>query len=221
MPFLIFDLDGTLADPRAGILRCIGHALAHAGASAPRDVQLEQYIGPPLRDVFASILGAEDPRIDAAFRAFREEYGTQGLFEKHLYPGILETLRALQDLAPGMFIATSKPREFAERIAAHFDLTSFFRGIYGCELTGERADKAELLAHLLQEQSLDPADAVMIGDRKYDVAAARANGIRSIGVTWGYGSLDELTQAGADTICHSPADLIRCYTGMYNPPPGL
>jgi phosphoglycolate phosphatase len=203
---LVFDLDGTLTDPSEGITRCIRHALGRIGAACPPESDLARYIGPPLPEIFATILGEGDgARLATA--AFRERYGTVGLFENRPYDGVADALAVLQSRGHRLFVGTSKPWQFAERILERFGLDRFFTRVYGCELTGERADKAELLAHLLQTEQLDGA--VMIGDRKYDVAAARANGMRSIGVTWGFGSVDELREAGADAICDTPADLIQ------------
>lgn len=205
-PPLLFDLDGTLANPRHGILRCLRHAVERLGAPCPSDAELEQYIGPPLITVFESLLGANGEHAEA-IRLFRGEYATTGLFEAELYPGIADALQELANRGRTMYVATSKPHVYATRILERFGLDRFFRAIYGCELSGERANKAELLAHLLEREAFD--DAIMIGDRHHDIAAARANGLRSIGVTWGFGSADELRDAGADVICVSPADLIR------------
>lgn len=174
----------------------------------PPAAELERWIGPPLRDVFVSIVG--DEHAVRAVEVFRERMGTVGIFENVLYHGIAETLEVLETKTDAMYIATSKPRVYAERIADHFGIRRFFRGIYGAELTGERAKKGELLDHLLAEEGLTPSKNIaMIGDRKYDVLAAHAHGLRSIGVTWGYGTADELREAGADRICASIPELIE------------
>jgi phosphoglycolate phosphatase len=207
---LIFDLDGTLTDPREGITRCIRAALARAGAPLPDAADLERFIGPPLYEIFLTLLD-DETRAARAVLDFRECYGADGLFENQPYAGIPEALALLHDRAPALFIATSKPHAFAERILEHFALKPFFRGIYGCEMNGDRADKRELLAHLLERERLRAADAVLIGDRKHDVIAARANGAGSVGVTWGFGSRAELVEAGADTICASVDELIQWY----------
>jgi phosphoglycolate phosphatase len=207
---LIFDLDGTLTDPRAGITRCIRLALARAGAPVPAAADLEHFIGPPLYEIFLTIL-ADEARASQAVLDFRECYGGEGLFENEPYPGITDAITLLHERAPALFIATSKPHAFADRILEHFALRAFFRGVYGCEMNGDRADKRELLAHLLEREQLPGAGAVLIGDRKHDVLAARANGVGSVGVTWGFGSHAELADAGADTICHSIDELVRWY----------
>lgn len=214
-PTLIFDLDGTLIDSREGIVRCMRVVLAQSGAREHSDAELEALIGPPLADIFAALLG--DEAAPRAVRAYRECYGVAGLFEGRLYDGIEDALRVLQQRAPALLLATSKPQAYAVRILEHFALSRYFRGVYGCELTGERADKTELLAYLLEQESLP--DAVMIGDRKHDVVAARALGLHSVGVTWGFGSAEELSIAGAHTICASVAELVEWYGGYNSPGP--
>ena len=211
-PALIFDLDGTLMDPREGITRCMRSALLRLDVVPPSDADLECLIGPPLIDCFRTLLG--DERAAQGVLLFRECYGGGGMYENELYPDIVETLDALHTLSPALFVATSKPRVYAEQILDRLSLRHYFRAIYGCELSGERADKAELLTYLLQGESLHRDAAVMIGDRKHDVVAARANGLRSVGVTWGFGSVDELREACADTLCATTADLVRWYQSV-------
>ena len=210
-PALIFDLDGTLSDPSEGILRCVRHVVQSRGCEALPLAELHRRcIGPPLTVVFADIL-EESADIAEAVRLFRECYGGAGLFENQLYTGMVEALGELRSLAPRMMIATSKPRLFAERIVDHFHIGSYFDAIYGCELNGDRSDKRELVAHLMEVERLDRAAAVLIGDREHDVQAAKANGITSVGVTWGFGSFEELNDAGADRICSSVAELVDWY----------
>ncbi|MBV9495792.1 MAG: HAD hydrolase-like protein [Acidobacteria bacterium] len=205
-PTLIFDLDGTLTDPREGITRCIRHALEHLGLDSPQTHDLERWIGPPLLDTFTAIVGSD--RAPVALEAFRARYGEVGLYENRLYDGIASALASLQRVGHTLLVATSKPRPYAVRILEHFDLHRLFDGVYGAELSGERAAKTELLTHLLREERLDAKDAVMIGDRKHDVVAAKAVCMRSVGVAWGFGSKDELKNAGADTICASIDELV-------------
>jgi phosphoglycolate phosphatase len=218
-PILLFDLDGTLTDPSSGILSCLRHALAEIGAEIPPPAALQQCIGPPLRDALLSILGHE-ATADRALALFRERYGRTGLFENRLYPGIGQALQELSASAT-MFIATSKPREFADRIVEHFNLARFFRATYGCGMNGELADKAELIRYIIDRENIPASEAIMIGDRRHDILAARANGIRSIGVTWGFGSPDELREAGADAICTSVEALPECCFSACIIRPGL
>lgn len=205
-PVLIFDLDGTLTDPREGITRSLVHALRAIGAEVPSEAELEQCIGPPLREAFHTLLGSSRD-VETAVTFFRQRYGTVGLYENYVYPRVVETL---EEIGPSrtMFIATTKPREHAQSIVEHFGLSRFFRRVYGSEMNGVRSDKSELVAHLIASEGLDPASAVVIGDRKYDVLAARDNGLRSIGVGWGFGSEEELTGSGVDIFCRTMDDLL-------------
>ncbi len=203
---LIFDLDGTLTDPQDGIMRCVSAALRAIGVELRQPPTVSQCIGPPLHAVFTELLGGAG-RVDEAVTAFREQYATEGLFENRLYPGIADMLADLHRLAPALYVATSKPHAYAVRIVEHFGLSRYFRRVHGAELGGERSDKAELLAHLIDVEGIAPAQAVMIGDRKHDILAARSHGMDAVGVTWGYGTADELRQAGAKTLCGNVGEL--------------
>jgi phosphoglycolate phosphatase len=212
---LIFDLDGTLTDPREGITRCYVHALEQLGLTAPAAEALERYIGPGLREALAELLATTDAaRIEEAVTIYRERFATVGLFENFPYPSVHATLRALTDAGYALWVCTSKPRVYAERILEHFDLASYFRGVYGCELDGAMSDKAELLAHLLEREAILPATAIMIGDRKHDMRAARLNGTHCIGVTYGFGDLVELQEAGAIAFSAQFSDLPAAITGI-------
>lgn len=205
---LLFDLDGTLTDPKEGITRCIAHALLCMGRTPPPLDELAFAIGPPLRPTFGRLLQTDDRgHIEAALAAYRERFATVGLFENTLYANIRESLQHAHDAGHRLFLATSKPHVYATRILDHFAIAPYFSGVYGCELDGRRDDKAELIAHLLEIEGLAAAQCRMFGDRMHDVIGAAKNGIETIGVTWGYGSADELTRAGARALCHAPADL--------------
>jgi phosphoglycolate phosphatase len=163
-------------------------------------------IGPPLRGSFAQLLACEDrERIEQAVAHYRERFADVGLFENAIYPGIADALRELGDAQ--LFVATSKPQVYAERIVRHFGLEAHFVAIHGCELDGTREDKRDLLAHLMEVRGVRAADAVMIGDRGADMRAGRHHGMRALGVRWGYGSDDELRGAGAHALCDSPGAL--------------
>lgn len=205
---LLFDLDGTLTDPRQGILACFKYSLRRLQLKAPPDLELERFIGPPLRESFAALVGRDDgERVEQAITYYRERFATVGIFENDVYPGMVETLSRLRDRGALLFVATSKPTVFAERIVEHFELDRFFSAVYGSELSGANADKKDLLARLLDAESLSPADTVMIGDRAHDVLGARANNIFPVGVLWGYGSREELLAAGARLLCEEPSGL--------------
>jgi len=212
---LLFDLDGTLTDPRSGIVRCLKHALDELGAPCPPDDVLASFIGPPLRGTFAKLLATSDRSlIERAMALYREEYGESGLFENQVYAGVAQMLDQARELVSSAFVATAKPKIYADRIVRRLGLDRYFAGVYGPDLTGRLDDKADLLAHLLATEKVSPERAVMIGDRAGDVLSARANRVRSIGVLWGYGSESELQDAGADRLCESPAELTACLAGL-------
>jgi phosphoglycolate phosphatase len=213
---VLFDLDGTLTDPAEGIVRCIQHALATLQISCPPDEELARYIGPPLRETFISLCkSADHVFIERAIAIFRERFSTVGLFENIPYSEVPSMLQRLSSDSYRLFVATSKPQVFAERILQHFGLADHFEKICGNDLEGNLDDKAELLRQLLVSRSLDPTETLMVGDRKHDVIAARRNGLISIGVTYGYGSPSELTDAGVDYLCDSPTEVasVICNAG--------
>lgn len=205
---LLFDLDGTLTDPKPGIVGSLRFALDQLGVSCPDDDVLATFIGPPLRGTFASLLDtSEASRIEEAIGLYRQRFAATGLYENQLYSGVPAMLEHAQKAAMAMYVATSKPAVYAKRIVQHFGLDQHFGQVYGAELDGRREDKADLVAYVLASEGVNAQAAVMIGDRAADVRAARANGVRSIGVLWGYGSAQELLEAGVDILCKTPPEL--------------
>jgi phosphoglycolate phosphatase len=205
---LIFDLDGTLTDPREGITRCFLHVLERLQLPLRPQRELERFIGPPLRDALAELIGTRDAeQVEQATTLYRERFATTGLFENFPYPGIHEALAELRERGHSLWVCTSKAGVYAKRILVHFELSTFFREVYGCELDGALSDKAELLAHILERHAIEPARAIMIGDRKHDIRAAKLNGLRSVGVLYGFGDEAELREAGTDSLCGRIADL--------------
>jgi phosphoglycolate phosphatase len=205
---VLLDLDGTLTDPRTGIVRCIRHALERLDRPCPPEAALAACIGPPLRGTFGALLDTADPAlIERAMALYRERFAEVGLYENEVYAGVPAMLDALRCAGRRLFVATAKPAVFAERIVRHFALDDHLAGVYGPELDGRLDDKGQLLAHVLAKEGLAAAAVVMVGDRAVDVAAAHANGVRSIGVLWGYGSRDELRDAGAHALCTMARDL--------------
>ena len=208
MNALLFDLDGTLTDPREGITRSIAYALERMGHEPPPLADLTFAIGPPLRRSLATLIRDETPaQVERALAFYRERFADVGLFENAPYDGIDETLTALAQAGATLFVATSKPRVYAERIVRHFALDRHFAAVHGCELDGTREDKRDLLGHLLPHHGVPAARAAMIGDRGVDMIAARHHGLRAVGALWGYGSRVELEEAGADVLCDSPRAL--------------
>lgn len=200
---LLFDLDGTLSDPRVGITSCIRYALEKLGRQPPPDAELLEFIGPPLHGSFAQMLGSQQ----AASRAlahYRERFGRVGLYENELYAGIQAALHELSGRCEQMYVVTSKPTVYAQKIIHHFALQNFFRCTYGSNLDGTLADKTDLIGWVLRQEDIAAGDAVMIGDRRHDIVGARANHVASIGVLWGYGSKQELVDSGADKLCARP-----------------
>jgi phosphoglycolate phosphatase len=213
---LLFDLDGTLTDPKQGILACIRYALSRLEVEIDTNTRLEPFIGPPLRDTFKTLLGdarGDARNIETAVRFYRERFSTLGLYENEVYDGIPQCLERLRTVVDTIHLATSKPTVYAKRIIEHFKLDRHFDAVYGSELDGRRGDKTELIEHLLERESLDAANTVMIGDRSFDVIGARNNRLSVIGVLWGYGSPAELEQAGADRLCHHPGELFDLLVG--------
>jgi len=205
---ILLDLDGTLTDPKIGILTSLQHALRELGEPVPEINELEWCIGPPLTDAFITMFGSEeDPRIAAGVSHFRDRFGEVGLFENQVYEGIPEALDALVERGHHLHVATSKPEVFARRILDHFDLAGPFRSIHGSELDGTRSDKGELIRYILESQEIPAAGAVMIGDRKHDILGAVKNKVSGLGVLWGFGSREELVEAGASHLFVSPAEL--------------
>ncbi|HKO50727.1 MAG TPA: HAD hydrolase-like protein [Polyangiaceae bacterium] len=209
---LLFDLDGTLTDSRPGILASMRHALTTLGLALPTDETLSRYIGPPTHDSFRELLGSNDPELNArAIATYRQRYSKLGLFENSVYPGVAHGLHALRAAGIPLLVVTSKPEVYANTIIDHFDLRQYFGHVYGSELTGERSNKGELIAHVLKSEGIAQAQAWMIGDRLHDIVGAKQNGLRSAGVLWGYGSRAELRAAGADTLFETMPELVRAF----------
>jgi phosphoglycolate phosphatase len=207
---ILFDLDGTLTDPRDGIVRCIQYALGRLGLEPRSEKELLHFIGPPLRESFCELLNTTDEvALTQAVNVYRERYSTIGLLENDLYAGVPEALSALRGRGDTLFVATSKPGLYAQQILEHFGLASYFRGIWGCELDGTRADKGALIAHVLEQEKLAPRDTVMVGDRLHDAVGARANRVVPVGVLWGYGDEQELVKAQCKLLLYTPAELAQ------------
>jgi len=211
---LLFDLDGTLTDSAPGITRCLAHAFARLGIAAPADAELRGCIGPPLDHSFRRLLATEDDAlILRAIYAYRERFETTGMYENRVYDGIPQALAQLRASGERLLVVTAKPERFAREIVRHFALADFFDGVYGPSEDGVLNDKAELIAHVLRAERLAPERTTMIGDRAQDVRGARTNGARAIGALWGYGSRDELADAGAHALAADPGALAELLPG--------
>jgi phosphoglycolate phosphatase len=211
MTAIYFDLDGTLTDPKPGITRSIQYALGKLGCAVPSEDELTWCIGPPLHASLKKLVGTED-LADTALSLYRERFADIGLFENEVYPEIEDSLSVLAKSGRRLFVATSKPVVYAERIIDHFKLRDYFERIFGSELDGRRADKTELLRYALETMGIEPSQAMMIGDRSHDMVGARNNGMTAIGVLYGYGGKQELLDAGAHHVCATPQGLLE-HTG--------
>jgi phosphoglycolate phosphatase len=203
---IYFDLDGTLTDSKPGITRSIQYALGKLDRDVPTEDELTWCIGPPLHASLKKLLGTDD-LADKALSLYRERFADIGLFENRIYPGIEETLSAVAGSGRRLFVATSKPGIYAERIIDHFKLTAYFERVFGSELDGTRSDKTDLLGYALRMTGVDPSRAVMIGDRSHDMIGARNNKMTAVGVLYGFGGQQELLDAGAHHICATPQGL--------------
>lgn len=211
----LFDLDGTLTDPKIGITKSVAYALNSFGIQVSDLDELTKFIGPPLRDSFRKYYDFSDIEAEEAVAKYREYFSDKGIFENSLYDGIIEMLARLKVEGITMAIATSKPTVYAEKIAEHFGFREYFEAVIGSELDGTRSRKSEVISYALD--AVDPdrkMSAVMIGDREHDIIGGRETGIDTIGVTWGYGSHIELEQAGATRIVDSPDGLLHHLTNL-------
>lgn len=205
---ILFDLDGTLTDSAPGILNSVRYACRKLGLEMPSEATLHKFLGPPLIDSFRTLLGLNDADADRALNAFREYFPVTGLFENEVYDGIPALLADLKAAGKTVLLATSKPEEYAKRIMEHFDLAQHCDFICGATLDETRTDKAEVIAYALETAGItDKTSVVMVGDREHDVIGAKKNGLPCIGAVYGYGSAEELTAAGADTLAETVGEL--------------
>ena len=202
---LLFDLDGTLTDSTEGILNCLIYAIERMGFEVPEDTNI--FLGPPIRQSFAEFLGMNGEQVDEAVRIFRERYSDTGLFENRVYDGIPGMLERLKSGGKRLMVATSKPQVYAVRIFERFGLAQYFEIVGGAELDGSRDYKDEVIEYVLAKAGItDRSSVLMIGDRRQDVLGAHKTGLKCMGILWGFGSMEELTQAGADYIARTPQE---------------
>ena len=202
---LLFDLYGTLTDSTEGILNCLIYAIERMGFEVPEDTNI--FLGPPIRQSFAEFLGMNGEQVDEAVRIFRERYSDTGLFENRVYDGIPGMLERLKSGGKRLMVATSKPQVYAVRIFERFGLAQYFEIVGGAELDGSRDYKDEVIEYVLAKAGItDRSTVLMIGDRRQDVLGAHKTDIECMGILWGYGSVEELTQAGADYIARTPQE---------------
>lgn len=203
---ILFDLDGTLTDSEPGIVNSVRYALQSFGMDA-EPAALRSFIGPPLYDSFRGTMGMGDEDAKRAVDTYRVYFRDKGMFENSPYPGVPEMLEALHGAGGRLIVATSKPEVFARRIAEHFGLVRSLEAVYGADMEGKRSSKIDVIRYAMREQGIGSSDAVMVGDRKYDITGAREAGLADIGVLYGYGSREELVEAGATRLASSVAEL--------------
>jgi phosphoglycolate phosphatase len=203
---ILFDLDGTLTDSGEGIINCATLALNHFGLPVPDRETMRVFVGPPLRDTFFKF-GVPADKLDEAVAVYRSRYIPIGKFENTPYPGIHETLAALKNAGHTLYVATSKPEEMSKEILQKFELAQYFDLICGATFDGSRDSKESVIAYLL-EQAGGVSNAVMVGDTVFDIVGAAAHDMPGIGVSWGYGNVQEMVDAGATAIAHSMEELL-------------
>lgn len=203
---ILFDLDGTLTDSGEGIINCATLALKHFDLHVPSRQEMRVFVGPPLDQTFIKF-GVPEDRAQEAIDVYRSRYTTVGKFENFPYPGIPEMLAKLQSSGHRLFVATSKPEGMSVEILEKFSLAQYFERICGATLDGSRSHKADVIAYLL-EQTGGVENVMMVGDTAYDVIGAAVHKIPCIGVSWGYGQVQDMLQAGAVAIAENPQQLL-------------
>ncbi|MET0937010.1 MAG: HAD hydrolase-like protein [Luteibacter sp.] len=210
----LFDLDGTLIGSEIGIFAGVRHSLASVGAEAPDDAALRSWIGPPLRVSYAAILGNDNERIEAAVHAYGERFREIGWSEHTVYEAIPELIGELAAAGHRLAVVTSKPLPHAGPIIEHLPFGKLFERVYAPDLSTAHSEKATMIAAALADFGQSPDETFMIGDRLFDMEGAVANGVRGIGVLWGFGDRDELEKAGAWKIASRPSDIVEFTTSM-------
>ena len=205
--YLLFDLDGTLTDPMVGITSSVQYALEKFGIHVRYLKELIPFIGPPLAESFQKFYGFSKEDAEKAIQYYREYYAPKGIFENEVYEGIPEMLAHLTEAGFTLLVATSKPTVFARKVLKHFGMEDYFSFVGGSELDGSRTKKAEVISYILKTCGIEAKEAIMIGDRRHDIEGGKACGLESVGVLYGYGTEQELTEAGADHLIRTVAEL--------------
>ena len=206
--YILFDLDGTIIDPKIGITSSVAYALEKFNIHVENLDNLCKFIGPPLKDSFMDFYSFSEEDAEKAVLYYRERFQEKGIYENFLYNNFEELLINLKKQNKTLLIATSKPTVFAEKILEYFNLRKYFDYVGGSNFDGTRAAKVEVILHVLKENSIeDLSEAIMVGDRKHDIIGAKKAGLQSIGVLYGYGDYEELTACGADYIVKNVEEL--------------
>ena len=204
---ILFDLDGTLTDSGEGIINCAIMTLEHFGLPVPTREELRVFVGPPLHESFIHH-GVPAEKAEEAVKIYRSRYIPIGAYENTPYPGIRELLEALKAKGHTLYVATSKPEGMSVKILEHFDLAKYFDRICGASMDTSRSTKEAVIAYLIGQNGRSD-NMVMVGDTKFDVIGAKEHGIPCIGVSWGYGTVEDMVSAGAASIAHSMEELLE------------
>lgn len=204
---ILFDLDGTITDSGEGIINCVIYALERFGLPIPERDSLRYFVGPPLHESFIK-QGVPAERAEEAVAVYRERYVPTGMFENSPYPGIREILETLKSKGHTLYVASSKPEWMCIEILKHFNLDQYFEQICGATMDTSRTNKEAVIAYLI-EQNGKTDNMIMVGDTKFDVIGAKFHGIPCVGVSWGYGTVEEMEEAGASSVVNSMDDLLK------------
>ncbi len=207
-----FDLDGTLIDSAVGITSCVAYSLQKLGQPVPPMAELRKWIGPSLRTSFTPLLG-DAQRVEQAVALYRERFEVIGWQEHEIYAGIGDVVQGLHAAGHRLAVVTAKNEPHARRIVEHLPFGRCFEDVIGATEDGSRSNKPELIAEALQRLSLQPAQCLMIGDRRMDIEGARHHHMRNVGVLWGFGGREELQAAGADALAATPEELAAVLRG--------
>lgn len=212
--YILFDLDGTLTNSELGITKSVQHALKKFGIEVEDRTVLRPFIGPPLGESFQVYYGMSKEESELAITYYRERFSVKGLYENEVYEGVEKMLQSLKESGKKLILATSKPEKFTMLILEHFDLLKYFDFVAGATMDGSRGEKADVIRYALEISGIeDKSEAIMVGDRKFDILGAKENGLASIGVLYGFGDREELTEAGADYIVEKAEDIVKVLHG--------
>lgn len=218
--YCLFDLDGTLTDPREGITKSVQYALHYFGIEEPDLKKLEPFIGPPLLDSFMEFYQFSEEQAKKAIEVYRERFAPIGILENEIFAGIPQLLENLQKAGAHLAVASSKPTSYVNQILQHFDIAKYFEVIVGSELNGVRGTKEEVVEEALRQLQImtmevneRKACCAMIGDRKFDIQGAKAHGLAGVGVRFGFADEGELEAEGADYIAENIEELEKILLG--------
>lgn len=212
--YILFDLDGTLTDSGLGIINSVKYALKHFNIETESDEELRKFVGPPLRESYMNFYNFTESQADEGLKVFREYFEKHGMFENEVYKNIEAVLKELKRSGKVLLVATSKPEVYSIKILKHFNLDKYFNIIAGSDFEETRVKKADVIKYALRQlkeadKDFSKNDCVMIGDREHDIIGAKENGIKAIGVLYGYGTPVELTQARAFKVVKTPKELLE------------